>query len=78
MSRDIFIAGYNNNLYNSHCVATVAADLDHCDRCDSCMVTTLDLTTGVISVITTAPLVAGISMAFHITVYQCIYKAMPI
>ena len=36
------------------------------------MVTTL--TTGVISVITTALLVAGISMAVHITVHQCVYK----
>ncbi len=36
------------------------------------MVTTL--TTGVISVITTALLVAGISMAVHISIYQCVYK----
>ena len=32
------------------------------------------LTTGVISVITTALLVAGISMVVHVIVYQCVYK----
>ena len=32
------------------------------------------LTTGVIGVIITALLVAGIAVAVHITVYQCVYK----
>ena len=51
-------------------VATVAAE--HCDQCDSCMATAL--TTGVISVIITALLVAGISVAVHVIVYQCVCK----
>ena len=69
MSHHIFIYESSWLLYNSHSVATVAAD---CDQCDSCIATAL--TTGVISVITTALLVAGISMAVHIIVYQCVYK----
>ena len=32
------------------------------------------LTTGVISVIITALLVAGISVVIHITVYHCVYR----
>ena len=32
------------------------------------------LTTGVVSVIITALLVSGVSVAIHIVVYQCVYK----
>ena len=43
------------------------------DQSDSCTATAL--TTGVISAITTALLVAAVSMAIHILInYQCIYK----
>ena len=40
--------------------------------CDPCTVTAL--TVGVVSAVITALLVAGISMAIHIAVYQCLYK----
>ena len=36
--------------------------------------TTMALVTGVISVVITALLVAGISVIIHVAVYQCIYK----
>ena len=41
-------------------------------QCGSCTVTAL--TAGVVSVIITALLVSGISVAIHIVVYQCVYK----
>ena len=55
------------------CVPSVAAaECSDSDSCNSCMATAL--TTGVISVIVTALLVVGISMAVHITVYQYVHK----
>ena len=52
------LAGYNYiYIYNSRSVATVAADLEHCDQCDSCMA--IALTTGVISVFITASSPSG-------------------
>ena len=66
------LAGY---IIKSRSVATIAADLEHYDQYDSCMATAL--TTGVISVIITALLVAGISVAVHFIVYQCVYKVKP-
>ena len=78
MSRHIFI--YESSwlyiyIHTSCSVATVAADLEHCDQCDSCMATAL--TTGVISAINTALLVAVISVVVHFTVYECVYKVKP-
>ena len=41
---------------------------------DPCTCTATTLTTGAISVLITALLVTGISVAIHITAYQCVYK----
>ena len=41
-------------------------------NCSQCAITAI--TTGAVSVILTAVLVAGISFAIHIAVYQCFYK----
>ena len=60
-------------LYFISTVFTIASQPTECqDQFDSSMATAL--TTGVISVITTALLVAGISIVVHVIVYQCVYK----